>query len=243
MCPEKIAYVLDFDGTITDSDITTALAHRFGGESYMPVEKAYRRGEYGMKVWLDKAAAFLPADLKLMLFMALEQAVIRPGFNNFLQYACTRANPVFIASDGFGFYIEPILQAHDCLKYIKRIFKNEATVNQNGKVDISPVHAHSSCPVCGNCKASHVIALKKEGYRVIYAGDGGNDRFGAFYADLIFARDQLARICRKKDVAFIPWQDFYDLIHFDSPAFNNGSAAPLCDPEREGLTALHRGMW
>jgi 2-hydroxy-3-keto-5-methylthiopentenyl-1-phosphate phosphatase len=49
MTVEKIAYVLDFDGTVTEADLSAEFARLFGGDRYRSVQDAYRRREFGMK--------------------------------------------------------------------------------------------------------------------------------------------------------------------------------------------------
>jgi 2-hydroxy-3-keto-5-methylthiopentenyl-1-phosphate phosphatase len=232
---EKTAYVVDFDGTVTAVDLSTELARHFGGERFLEIENQYRQRKLGMRGWLDNMSALLPADFKLLLDFALKQAVLRPGFKDFLVYAREKGRPVSIASDGFGFYIEPILEKFGCLEYIDVVNKNTALPRDGGALRIETPHRHATCPVCGNCKAGHVLKLKKDGWRVVFTGDGSNDRFGASWSDQIFARDRLAHYCREHGVPFHPWEDFYDLFRDDSgKRANNSSDSPFCRPEGEG---------
>ena len=43
--------------------------------------------------------------------------------------------------------------------------------------------------------------------RVAFVGDGASDRYGALYADVVFAKDGLVDICRRDGVPFLPWDD------------------------------------
>ncbi len=237
MTATKIAYVLDFDGTVTEADITSAMARNFGNDHYLKCSTAYKRGEFGMKEWLARMSAFLPPDPAELMEFARIRAALRPGLKEFFKYARSRERPVYIASDGFGLYIEPILEMHGCREYVTGIFRNR-TLPGNGRLQTITPHAHQSCPVCGNCKASHVIRLQEEGYRVIYVGDGINDRFGAAHADGIFARDRLAEVCTAAGLPFKPWDDFHDLINHDD-FVKNHHEHKYCDPiEGDGGTFL-----
>ncbi len=232
---EKIAYVVDFDGTVTEVDLSTELARHFGGMRFGEIENQYRQRKMGMRGWLDNMSALLPADFDLLLDFALKRAVLRPGFKEFVQYAQGKGRPVSIASDGFGFYIEPILDKFGCLEYIDLVNKNTALQREGGTLRIETPHQHSTCPVCGNCKASHVLKLKRQGWRVVFTGDGSNDRFGASWSDQIFARDRLAQYCGEHRVPFSPWKDFFDIIQADSDEHTcNIGDSPFCRPEGEG---------
>ncbi len=233
MAELKFVYVLDFDGTVTDRDITSDLARHFGKERYLECSAAYRRGEFGMKEWLERMSAYLPAHQEGLLEFAAARAALRPGFKEFLIFARSRKRPVYIASDGFGIYIEPVLESHRCSEYIAGIFRNR-TLFVRGRARVLMPYAHESCSICGNCKAAHVIGLREEGYRVIYVGDGDNDRFAAAHADGVYARDSLARACTCAEIPFRRWDDYYELLKCET--FEKKSREHIfCDPEGCGL--------
>lgn len=231
---QKTVYVLDFDGTVTAMDISTELALKFGGREFEETEQAYLRKQIGMKEWLVKACSVLPPDLDCLIRLSLNMAVLRPGFVEFLQFARSRSCKVYIASDGLGFYIEPVLDKFGCLELIEGIYRNE-TVTGRDSLQIVINNPHPSCRICGNCKASQVLRLKQEGYRIIYVGDGMNDRFGASWADLVFARDRLAGYFMKSGLSFNPWVDFHDIVSSSGSGAGLDIPAPLCNPEGEGL--------
>lgn len=233
MVESKIAYVLDFDGTVTEKDITSAMARHYGGEHYPECSAAYHRGEFGMKEWLERMSAHLPTDGEAVLAFARERAALRPGLKVFLRSVHRQGHPLYIASDGFGLYIEPILEMHGCRDYVTGIFRNR-TLEGNGQLKTLTPHAHRSCPVCGNCKAALVSGLLEEGYRVLYVGDGFNDRFAAAYADIIFARDRLAAACTAAGIPYQPWDNFHDLLKGADPV-NNHRGHRFCDPAGEGI--------
>lgn len=228
----QLAYVVDFDGTVTTNDITSILAKRYAGAAASQVYRRYRQGEIGMKEWLDEMVRYFPADQEEMLSIACEAADFRPGFAQFIQLAHDAERPLYIASDGFGFYMKPILERHGFLKYIDGIYGNRLVIGSDDSVIIETPHFTPDCGLCGNCKAAHVVELKDKGYRVVYIGNGLNDRFGATHADLIFARagDRLAEYCSAHKIAFTPFNDFHDIIEFAYPEKLTNRIDPLCKP-------------
>ena len=48
---------------------------------------------------------------------------------------------------------------------------------------------------------------------VAYVGEGGSDRFGAIYSDVVFAKDALVDIARADGVPFLEWRTFDDVRH------------------------------
>ncbi len=229
------AYLVDFDGTITTVDISYELAVGLAGEGYEEIDHVYRRKEIPIREWLRRTAQLLPPDMDLLLSKSFEWAVIRPGFENFLEHARKQDSPVIIASDGFGFYIEPILSRHGLLDRVSHIYRNDTELNPVGVLEVKTPHAHSICNVCGNCKAFHVVTMKKEGRPVIYIGDGSNDRFGASWGDHVCARDRLLEYCRRYNFRHSPWDDFYDIIDVGTPGLQDLSESSLCCPLGSGV--------
>ncbi len=229
------AYVVDFDGTITTRDITSELALYFGGSAYLEIENSYRQREIPIRVWLQRIAKLLPADMEQLKNKALEWAVIRPGFELFLEHAQRCGRPVIIASDGFGFYVELILERHGLLGQIDKIYRNNTSINQKKELEVRNPHAHKTCTVCGNCKAAQVVRLKEKGQSVIYIGDGSNDRFGASWSDHVCAREELAEACRDHNFIYSQWSDFYDIIKVEGPELSDRSKGSLCCPLGSGV--------
>jgi len=231
----ETAYVIDFDGTVTTRDITTELGLFFGGKKFIEIDQSYQAKKIPIKSWLQAAVALLPVDLEKLKNRAFEWAEIRPGFNTFLQKARAANNPVIIASDGLGFYIEPILDQFGLLGEVDQIYRNDTVINDQGLLEILNPHAHPTCVVCGNCKARIVVQQKAAGRPVIYIGDGSNDRFGASWADRIFAREDLALTCERHNLAYSPWWDFYDIINIEEPRLTDRDSGSLCSPLGAGV--------
>jgi 2-hydroxy-3-keto-5-methylthiopentenyl-1-phosphate phosphatase len=177
----------------------------------------------------------LPVNLGKLKNKAFEWAEIRPGFKTLLQKARLSNNPVIIASDGLGFYIEPILERYGLLSAVDMIYRNDTFINSKGLLEISNPHAHPTCLVCGNCKARIVVQQKTAGRPVVYIGDGSNDRFGASWADRIFAREELAASCANYNLEYSPWDDFYDIINIEDPVLSDRSKPALCCPLDSGV--------
>ncbi|MGB4563382.1 MAG: MtnX-like HAD-IB family phosphatase [Dethiobacteria bacterium] len=231
------AYVLDFDGTITTADLTTELARQFGGREFHQIEDLYRRRKLGMREWLKRMSAFLPADWELLKSMALEWASLRPGFKKFARHCREQGSPLYIVSDGFGFYIEPVLEKLGCREEITAIFCNKAVVSGENKIEILSPYAHPICTNCGNCKAAMVQRFRREGWKVAYAGDGNNDRFGAAWSHYIYARDELAEHCRNHGLPHLIWNDFEDILAAEprrESFAHNPKDSPFCRPQDRG---------
>jgi 2-hydroxy-3-keto-5-methylthiopentenyl-1-phosphate phosphatase len=116
--------------------------------------------------------------------------------------------PLAIASDGFAFYVQPILQAGG-LGYLE-VVTNELAFN-DGAPKLRHPNGHPDCVGCGTCKMLVAVGFRERYGSVAFIGEGQSDRYGALYADLVFAKDALPAICERDGVPYLPWTDFDDV--------------------------------
>jgi 2-hydroxy-3-keto-5-methylthiopentenyl-1-phosphate phosphatase len=129
--------------------------------------------------------------------------------------------PVTIVSDGLGLYIEPLLTAAGIsdVAVVTNDWAGGAMAFPNG---------HPECIWCGTCK---MLAVQRAPGPVAFVGEGHSDRFGALYADIVFAKDVLVELCRDDGVPFLPYEDFDDVRRaLESADDLPGAVAPLRCP-------------
>src|SRR4029450_4532677 len=64
-----------------------------------------------------------------------------------------------------------------------------------------------------------------------FVREGDSARFGALYADVVFAKDALVDWCRRDGVPFVPWSDFDD-VRARLPPARGRAAPPAARPAR-----------
>jgi 2-hydroxy-3-keto-5-methylthiopentenyl-1-phosphate phosphatase len=106
------------------------------------------------------------------------------------------------------FYIETVLNDIG-VKDIK-IFAAQAYFGSKGiKVEyIGP----NGTQLKDNFKEAYIRAFLRDGYRVVYVGDGLSDICPAKQAHHIFARGELLNYCRETNVNCMPFTDFDDVV-------------------------------
>jgi 2-hydroxy-3-keto-5-methylthiopentenyl-1-phosphate phosphatase len=160
----------------------------------------------------------LPRDAELLRreAAAMPQDEAFPGF---VEAAKARGALVEVVSDGLGFYIEPNLAALG----VRDVFvATNANRVENGGEGMSFPFSHPACFVCGTCKRERVRLHRAAGRVVVFVGDGTSDRYAAAHADVIFAKDSLARICAAEAWPFIEWRSFLDISAEVDRAFADG---------------------
>jgi hypothetical protein len=153
---------------------------------------------------LRSEAAQMPQDATFAAFVAAVRA---------------RGAQVEVVSDGLGFYVASNLAA---LGVSDVPVATNANALVDGGAGMSFPFGHPACFVCGTCKRERVRLHQASGRVVVFIGEGTSDRFGAAHADMVFARDALARICAVEGWPYVGWQRFDDVLAEVERAFADG---------------------
>jgi 2-hydroxy-3-keto-5-methylthiopentenyl-1-phosphate phosphatase len=202
------AAVIDFDGTICDHDVSEEILQAFAPPGWWEIDLEFQRGEIGSRACMVRQAALLKGSRPDMLAFALSNFRIHRTFPPFVAWARRHRIELAVASDGMGFYVEPMLRAGGVDGV--RVFTNQLDM-VGGTPGLSFPHAHPQCVGCGTCKMRAVRGYRQRFGPVAFVGEGHSDRFGAIYADMVFAKKHLMDICRSDGVAFSVWEDFDDV--------------------------------
>ena len=201
------ALVVDFDGTACTADVVEVLLQRFGDPSWTTLNDRMVDGSIGLREGTGRQAELLTGTREEMLAYAVARCPLDPTFPGFVQWAEDRGIALTIVSDGFGFYIRPILAAAGLERL--RVVTNDLVFDPGPRLDHP--NGHPECIGCGTCKMLATRAARDAAVTVAFIGEGPSDRYGAFYADLVFAKDYLAEVCERDGVPFVPWRDFDDV--------------------------------
>jgi 2-hydroxy-3-keto-5-methylthiopentenyl-1-phosphate phosphatase len=203
------AVVVDFDGTVCQHDVGVDLLARFGTDpsrdaELAGIDRAFESGAIGLRDVLEAEVATLRAGDEELIAFALEHCPLDPTFPPFAAWAADEELPLTVVSDGFGLHVEPLLAAAG-LGHLPVI------TNAWDRGSLRFVAAHPTCVGCGTCKKQAVERAREAHGAVAFVGDGVSDRFGARYADVTFAKDDLAERCGREAIPFLPYADFDDV--------------------------------
>ncbi len=231
-----LSVLVDFDGTVSATDVTDVLLSRHAtDEEWRARDDAYAEGREGSRVLLAWDATILGADRTRLEATAGAQT-LDPSFTTFAGRMRRAGATVEVVSDGLGFYVEPLLE---------RIGAGEVPV-ATAAMDFEAVpfqlefpFGHPACFVCGTCKRERVRAHQEAGRFVVFVGDGESDRYGAWQADLVFAKRRLARLCETEGWPYRPWERFADVDASLERALRDGTV-PRSREELHRLRAAGR---
>lgn len=198
--------LVDFDGTACSHDVAEHLLEEFGDPSWPDYDEAWRRGDLDSRRVITAQAAMLRAPLDRMIAFALDHCPLDPTFPSFVRWLEAEDVDVAVASDGFGFYIPPLLHAAG-LDHV-RVITNTWSVDGGDRILFE--NGHPECVGCGTCKMNAVLGARERGH-VAFVGEGPSDRYAALYSDVVFAKDVLVGIATADGVPFLPWLTFDDV--------------------------------
>lgn len=207
-----LVVISDFDGTISKYDTNDLLVERFGNKENERIERLFREGKIGLKEGMRLHFQELDIDEKIYLDFILNNVELDIGFKQFYIKLEEHSIPLVIVSGGFLNGILPFLEKEkikiECIYANKLIFKE-------GKIEVECFSSEAECKgkfqPCGNCKLKHFEEIKKTYRRALFIGDGLTDRCIAESADIVFAKDDLAKYCSETRIPYISYENFNDI--------------------------------
>lgn len=208
-----VAYLCDFDGTVSPEDIGAAFVRRFSSASADDLRALlgrWRSGAVGHRELTEAECADVRAAEHEARAFALRFR-LDPHFAPFVREARGRGDAVMVVSEGFDFYIRDQLDRAGLgdLPWAS----NRVRFEDGAVVPEFPWSANG-CGRCGNCKAQHVRRYRALGFHAVLVGDGLSDRCGAREADAVLARGGLLDWCRAEGVPATAFDSFSDVADF-----------------------------
>ena len=132
-----------------------------------------------------------------------------PGFVPFVRRAQAAGIPVEVVSDGFGFFIEPALEALGVgelpVVTARTTFAGPAAPRSRSRT------ATRRCLVCGTCKRNRVLAHQAAGSRGRVHRRRRERPLRRRLRDVVFAKRSLVRICLEAGWPFQRWTEFAEI--------------------------------
>jgi 2-hydroxy-3-keto-5-methylthiopentenyl-1-phosphate phosphatase len=198
----------DFDGTVTTEDMGFFLLDTFGQKEWRNWLELYRNDKITVGEFNSRAFATVRAAKEELLEATLSQVKLRDGFGELVGYCRQKGLRLVVVSNGLDFYIASILDYAGLGDVETHAAK---TWFRPGGLEVKYIGPDGT-PLDSDFKAAYTKQFLKEGYRVVYVGNGPSDINPASLCQHIFARDGLLEYCREKRLPCQPFEDFHDII-------------------------------
>jgi 2,3-diketo-5-methylthio-1-phosphopentane phosphatase len=203
----------DFDGTITQLDVTDQILSQLAHPSWREIEQQWMQGLIGSRECLERQIALVDAPVE-ELHAAIDGVPLDSDFTAFCKFSRKKRLPLYILSDGFDYVIRRVLKRAGVDRHFKsgaNLFASALRVEGRRLVPSFP-HLPVPCAHgCATCKSALISRLRERRRPVVFVGDGMSDRFAVELADVVFAKRHLLAYCRENGIACHPFETFGDV--------------------------------
>ena len=208
---DKVAILVDFDGTITSKDTNVELIKKHGNK-LEDIKKDYREGNLTFTEYFQAEISRVQITEEEYVDFILNDIKLSPGFMDFYRTVKEKDIKLGLVSGGFENGIKPFLSKHGIENM--DIFANKLEFNGNQPKIVFRDGMYDDCcdlGPCGNCKLEHYSEYKEDYEKVIFIGDGTTDKPVARISDMVFAKESLANYLEEHNIDYIAYEDFKDI--------------------------------
>ncbi len=198
----------DFDGTITEEDVSFMLLDAFADGDWRQLLREHQEGKISVGRFNTEAFAMVKADRESLLEVAKEKVKIRAGFHELVACCRRKGFRFVIVSNGLDFYIDEILRSIRMADL--EVFAAQTRFHPEGlKVQyIGPDGSYLN----SDFKVAYINSFLNEGYRIIYMGNGTSDFPPAQKSYHVFATGALLEHCKEANLGCTPFTDFNEVV-------------------------------
>jgi 2-hydroxy-3-keto-5-methylthiopentenyl-1-phosphate phosphatase len=205
---KKILIQCDFDGTLTEKDVSFLLLDAFADGDWRQLLRQYQEGKKSVNYFNTHAFAMVKADKQTLLQFAEGKVKMRAGFHELIDYCRQRGFRFVIVSNGLDFYIEAVLRDIG----IENIEVLAARTQFGPKGIEAQYIGPDGNQLEDSFKEAYARLFLDKGYRLVYMGNGISDIAPAKQAHYIFATDGLLNYCKQTNLNCIPFVDLNDVV-------------------------------
>ena len=208
MSTVKTLVQCDFDGTITEEDISFFLLDAFARGDWRRLLRDYKQHRISVGEFNTRAFAMVKANKPTLLGALKGEVRVRAGFQELVKYCLEKSFRLVIVSNGLEFYIRAVLT--DMGLENVEVYAAQAFFHPEG-MKVQYVGPDGKRLEDG-FKEAYIQSFRKLRYRVIYIGNGDSDVAPAEYAHHVFATGDLLAYCRENNLKYKPFETFLDVV-------------------------------
>lgn len=197
----------DFDGTITERDVSYLILDAFAEGNWRPLLQDYEEGKIPVGEFNTKAFAMVKADEATLLKFIDGKIMIRPGLQEMVDCCDRKGLRLVVVSNGLLFYVKAMLEKAGLEKL--EMYAAHTRFQPAG-MEVCYIGPDGKQMHAG-LKEAYSRHFLRQDYRLIYVGNGASDVMPAQYADKIFARDTLLASCKEKQIECQPFNNLSEV--------------------------------
>ena len=206
--PRPVVF-FDFDNTLTQGDVLDEVIERFSpNDSWREWEREWAEGRLSaldcLRLQVENLRVTRDDLLEYLLSVRID-----PAFSAILACTAARSIETVIVSDSFLPLIRHILESNAIGNV--PVFANDLEFEGDRLIPAFPFH-DPAFPRSANAKARHLAPYR--GRTVVFAGDGRSDLDAALAADVVFAKDTLARELDARSRPFHPFGTLQPVLDY-----------------------------
>lgn len=198
----------DFDGTITEEDVSFLILETFADGGWRKLLKDYKEGRISVGSFNTMAFKLVNVDKGTLKEFVETEARMRDGLSDLLGLCRNKGFRFVIVSNGLKFYINTILEALGITDI--EVYAARAIFDPNG------IKAYYIGPdgsqLQAGFKEAYIRYFLEKNYRLIYIGNGDSDVPCAKLADQVFATDVMLATCRQMNIECTPFSNLNDVV-------------------------------
>ncbi len=215
----------DFDGTITQPDVTDTLLAQFSSKNWQAVGQKYDLGKITHRHMNSGFVDSLRVSEGQLQKFLDSRTWLRPGFEDFINKYQASDYKIVIVSSGWDIYIEEILKKFDFQVITSKtefskvnwqdsgrvILCNSAKFQGQGKWKMGNGWLSWGCQISSPCKGKILDELRPNFDQVIAIGNSGTDICMMEKSSQTFATGSLKKICQEQSINCVGFESFAEI--------------------------------
>ena len=205
---KKRIFLIDFDRTISNEDSTDVLLETHNPEFKKDLRKRYKAGKVTIRQFIKEGLSSLNITKDEYIKTLQEKVTIDESFKDFVKSGLEFR----IVSAGSRLNVQGSLWGYGIDLPDEKIISNDLKFDGN-KITVENLFLDKE-KIYGVDKKEAVEKFKKQGYEVIYVGDGPSDYRAMEVADFVLVRKgtRAVKFCSENGINFREFESFSEIL-------------------------------
>lgn len=205
---KKRIFLIDFDRTISNEDSTDVLLETHNPEFKKDLRKRYKAGKVTIRQFIKEGLSSLNITKDEYIKTLQEKVTIDESFKDFVKSGLEFR----IVSAGSRLNVQGSLLGYGIDLPDEKVISNDLKFDGN-KITVENLFLDKE-KIYGVDKKEAVEKFKKQGYEVIYVGDGPSDYRAMEVADFVLVRKgtRAVKFCSENGINFREFESFSEIL-------------------------------